>query len=51
MPSWPDIISPRQLASTEAAERVGTAQLEFLKSELERLKPEREAKQRAVIVT
>jgi hypothetical protein len=29
---------------------VGTAQLEFLKSELERLKQEREVNQRAVIV-
>jgi Calcineurin-like phosphoesterase len=46
----PGIISPRGLVETGAIERVGTAQLEFLKSELERLKPERERKERAVIV-
>jgi Calcineurin-like phosphoesterase len=46
----PGIISPRGLAGTEAAQRVGTAQLEFLKRELARLKPLREAGDRAVIV-
>jgi 3',5'-cyclic AMP phosphodiesterase CpdA len=46
----PGIISPNGLASTEAAEAIGTGQLEFLKSELARLKPEREAKERAVII-
>src|ERR1700760_1778961 len=46
----PGIISPRGLAGTEAAQRVGTAQLEFLKRELARLKPARENKERAVIV-
>jgi hypothetical protein len=33
-----------------AAPKIGNAQVEFLISELERLKPEREAKQRAVII-
>jgi Icc-related predicted phosphoesterase len=47
----PGIISPRKLASSEAVEKIGTAQLAFLKSELARLKPEREMKERAVIVT
>jgi 3',5'-cyclic AMP phosphodiesterase CpdA len=46
----PGIISPSKLSSNQAVERVGSAQLEFLKSELVRLKPEREAKERAVIV-
>jgi 3',5'-cyclic AMP phosphodiesterase CpdA len=46
----PGIISPRGLLDTGAIERVGSAQLEFLKSELTRLKPERERKERAVIV-
>jgi hypothetical protein len=46
----PGIISPRGLAGTKAAARVGTAQLEFLKRELKRLKPARDAKERAVII-
>jgi 3',5'-cyclic AMP phosphodiesterase CpdA len=46
----PGIISPRKLNSSKAVEKIGTAQLEFLKSELKRLKPEREAKERAVIL-
>jgi predicted phosphodiesterase len=46
----PGIISPRGLAGTKAAERVGTVQLEFLKRELKRLKPARDAKERAVII-
>jgi hypothetical protein len=46
----PGIISPSGLSSTQAVERIGTSQLEFLKSELERLKPEREAGKRAVII-
>jgi 3',5'-cyclic AMP phosphodiesterase CpdA len=46
----PGIISPRKLNSSAAVEKIGTVQLEFLKKELERLKPEREAKKRAVIL-
>jgi hypothetical protein len=46
----PGIISPTKLASAEAAARVGTDQLAFLKGELARLRPEREAKERAVII-
>jgi 3',5'-cyclic AMP phosphodiesterase CpdA len=46
----PGIISPRELKSTEAVERIGTAQMDFLKNELKRLKPERDAKERAVII-
>jgi Calcineurin-like phosphoesterase len=46
----PGIISPKGLAGTEAVEKVGTHQLEFLKSELERLRAQREKKERAVII-
>jgi Calcineurin-like phosphoesterase len=46
----PGVISPRGLLESGAIERVGSAQLEFLKQELTRLKPERERKERAVIV-
>ncbi len=46
----PGIISPNKLQNAEAAARIGTGQLEFLKRELARLKPEREAKERAVII-
>jgi 3',5'-cyclic AMP phosphodiesterase CpdA len=46
----PGIISPSGLSNAQAVEHIGTSQLEFLKSELKRLKPERDEGKRAVII-